>query len=51
MPYFLLCCCDNACNGLSRHPAGALQEYLENKQLVAETTTAVVQQLVQGLSA
>eukprot|EP00438_Fugacium_kawagutii_P019137 Skav224294 [mRNA] locus=scaffold2121:3207:11971:+ [translate_table: standard] len=46
-----LCCCDNACNGLSNHPQGALQEYLENKHLVvADVTAAVVYQLVEGLT-
>lgn len=50
VPYFLLCCCDNACNGLSKHPQGALQEYLDNKQVVADVTAAVVYQLVDGLT-
>jgi len=49
-PYCLVCFCDNACNGLSSHPGGALQEYLEHKQTVSEVTGAVVAALVADFS-
>lgn len=51
VPYALICFCDNACNGLSTHPAGALQEYLDHKKSISEVTGAVVQRLVADLSA
>jgi len=51
VPYCLLCFCDNACNGLSSHPGGALQEYLEHKQSIAEVSGAVVSAMVAALSA
>lgn len=50
VPYCLLCFCDNACNGLSSHPGGALQEYLEHKQAISDVTGAVVQSLVSELT-
>merc|ERR1712100_656947 len=50
VPYCLVCFCDNACNGLSTHPGGALQEYLDHKQSIASVTSAVVQQLVKEFS-
>lgn len=50
VPYFVICFCDNACNGLSMHPQGALQEYLENKAAIGEVTSAIVYQLVEELS-
>lgn len=49
VPYALVCFCDNSCNGLSAHPGGALQEYLEHKQTIKEVTAAVVASLVAGL--
>eukprot|EP00930_Biecheleria_cincta_P027558 TRINITY_DN19334_c0_g3_i1.p1 TRINITY_DN19334_c0_g3~~TRINITY_DN19334_c0_g3_i1.p1 ORF type:complete len:321 (+),score=46.98 TRINITY_DN19334_c0_g3_i1:31-963(+) len=50
VPYCLICFCDNACNGLSTHPAGALQEYLDHKNAITDVTGAVVRQLVAELS-
>mmetsp|Transcript_25067 Transcript_25067/g.40155 ORF Transcript_25067/g.40155 Transcript_25067/m.40155 type:complete len:304 (+) Transcript_25067:83-994(+) len=49
VPYVLVCFCDNACNGLSKHPGGALQEYLDHKQSISDVTSAVVRQLVAEL--
>lgn len=49
-PYCLVCFCDNACNGLSAHPNGALQEYLDHKKCIAETSGAVVREIVAELS-
>mmetsp|Transcript_49220 Transcript_49220/g.107108 ORF Transcript_49220/g.107108 Transcript_49220/m.107108 type:complete len:190 (+) Transcript_49220:1-570(+) len=49
LPYVLVCFCDNACNGLSKHPRGALEEYKEHKEAVMDMTTAVVEALVAGL--
>eukprot|EP01051_Picozoa_sp_SAG22_P011139 SAG22_NODE_1049_length_5844_cov_2.122520_3_plen_155_part_00 len=51
LPYVLVCAVDNSCNGLSLHPGGALQEYLDHKGLIADVTTALVTTLVEGLSA
>merc|ERR1719277_1505387 len=50
MPYALLSVVDNACNGLSTHPGGALQEYLDHKQNIGEVTGALVKALVTGLT-
>lgn len=50
VPYCLVCFCDNACNGLSTHPGGALEEYLEHKQTISDITTKVIEQIVAGLS-
>jgi len=50
VPYFVICFCDNACNGLSTHPQGALQEYLENKAAIGDVTSAVVYSLVDEFS-
>lgn len=49
VPYCLICFCDNACNGLSTHPGGALEEYLEHKSKIGEVTAAVVQRLIEAL--
>mmetsp|Transcript_76114 Transcript_76114/g.199638 ORF Transcript_76114/g.199638 Transcript_76114/m.199638 type:complete len:195 (+) Transcript_76114:2-586(+) len=49
LPYVLICFCDNACNGLSTHPRGALEEYKEHKEAVLGITSAVVEALVTGL--
>merc|ERR1711972_1143062 len=49
VPYCLVCFCDNACNGLSTHPGGALQEYLDHKKSITEVTSSVVKLLVTGL--
>lgn len=49
LPYVLLTFCDNACNGLSTHPRGALEEYKEHKEAVQDVTAAVVNALVDGL--
>lgn len=51
VPYCLICFCDNACNGLSTHPAGALQEYLDHKASISEVTNTIVQRLVADLRA
>lgn len=50
VPYCLVCFCDNACNGLSIHPGGALEEYLEHKQSISNVTNAVIQSLVADFS-
>jgi len=50
VPYCLVCFCDNACNGLSKHPEGALQEYLDHKQSIADVTSGVIQRLVEEFS-
>jgi len=50
VPYCLVCFCDNACNGLSTHPKGALQEYLDHKTSILEVTSLVVDKLVAALS-
>jgi len=51
LPYALISVVDNACNGLSSHPGGALQEYLDHKQHIQTVTTALVEALVKGLTA
>jgi len=50
VPYCLVCFCDNACNGLSKHPKGALQEYLDHKQTIAQVTGAVVLRMAETFS-
>merc|ERR1719382_1262577 len=50
VPYCLICFCDNACNGLSTHPSGALQEYLDHKQSITDVTTSVIDKIVAELS-
>jgi purine nucleoside phosphorylase len=50
VPYCLVCFCDNACNGLSTHPGGALQEYLDHKKKISSVTSAVIQKLVDQFS-
>mmetsp|Transcript_2503 Transcript_2503/g.6289 ORF Transcript_2503/g.6289 Transcript_2503/m.6289 type:complete len:304 (-) Transcript_2503:45-956(-) len=49
VPYCLVCVCDNACNGMSQHPGGALQEYLDHKTAIADVTGAIMHTLVKGL--
>eukprot|EP00928_Gymnodinium_smaydae_P049668 TRINITY_DN33359_c0_g1_i1.p1 TRINITY_DN33359_c0_g1~~TRINITY_DN33359_c0_g1_i1.p1 ORF type:complete len:310 (-),score=30.05 TRINITY_DN33359_c0_g1_i1:140-1069(-) len=49
VPYCVVCFCDNACNGLSKHPQGAAQEYLDHKAAISDVTGAVVRQLVAAL--
>jgi len=49
VPYCLVCFCDNACNGLSTHPQGALQEYIENKKAITQITSRVVEAVTAGL--
>lgn len=51
LPYVLISVVDNACNGLSTHPGGVVQEYLDHKKDIAEVTTAIVRQIVSGLVA
>lgn len=50
VPYCLVCFCDNACNGLSTHPGGALQEYLDHKVSISNVSSAVIERLVQEFS-
>lgn len=50
VPYCLVCFCDNSCNGLSQHPQGPLQEYLDHKKGIAELTSAVVYAVVTELA-
>lgn len=50
-PYCLVCLCDNACNGLSLHPGGAVEEYMEHKATIGEVTKAIIQALREGLLA
>ena len=45
LPYALVCAVDNSCSGLSTHPGGAMQEYLEHKKTIAGVTNAVVSML------
>lgn len=42
IPYVLVCTIENSCNGLSIHPEGALQEYLDNKKNVATAIKEVI---------
>jgi len=51
LPYVLVSVVDNACNGLSTYPGGALQEYLDHKGSITEVTAALIQALVTGLGA
>mmetsp|Transcript_10208 Transcript_10208/g.22591 ORF Transcript_10208/g.22591 Transcript_10208/m.22591 type:complete len:331 (+) Transcript_10208:155-1147(+) len=50
LPYALFSVVDNACNGMSTHPGGALQEYLDHKKDIGVVTDAMVAALVRGLS-
>jgi len=50
LPYALVSVVDNACNGLSTYPGGALQEYVDHKKQIAVVTAALVDALVQGLT-
>lgn len=49
LPYALVSVVDNACNGLSTYPGGALQEYLDHKKEISLLTAALVEAVVQGL--
>ena len=51
LPYALVCAVDNSCSGLSTHPGGAMQEYLEHKKTIAGVTNAVVSMLATALAA
>lgn len=42
IPYVLVCSIENSCNGLSRHPEGALQEYLDHKGKVATVIKSLI---------
>mmetsp|Transcript_11984 Transcript_11984/g.25874 ORF Transcript_11984/g.25874 Transcript_11984/m.25874 type:complete len:307 (+) Transcript_11984:24-944(+) len=46
LPYVLICTIDNSCNGLSTHPKGALQEYIDHKPHVATVVKAMIQALI-----
>jgi hypothetical protein len=37
-----VCAVDNCCSGLSTHPQGALQEYLDHKASITGVTSAIV---------
>jgi len=50
LPYALISVVDNACNGLSTYPGGALQEYMDHKKQIAVVTASLVEALVQGLT-
>mmetsp|Transcript_29841 Transcript_29841/g.70967 ORF Transcript_29841/g.70967 Transcript_29841/m.70967 type:complete len:308 (+) Transcript_29841:45-968(+) len=51
LPYVLTCAVDNSANGLSHHPGGPVQEYLDHKGAIAEVTAALVTTLASALSA
>ena len=40
LPYVLVCAVDNSANGLSLHPGGPVQEYLDHKGAIAEVSPA-----------
>jgi len=50
LPYVLVCAVDNSANGLSLHPGGPVQEYLDHKGAIAEVTKALVDTLSSALS-
>jgi len=50
VPYVLVCAIDNSANGLSLHPGGPVQEYLDHKGAIAEVTGALVNTLSAALS-
>jgi 5'-methylthioadenosine phosphorylase len=50
LPYVLVCAVDNSANGLSLHPGGPVQEYLDHKGSIAEVTTALIDSLSTALS-
>ena len=49
LPYALVVAVDNCCNGLSVHPGGALQEYLDHKVAISSITSSMVQHLCSKL--
>ena len=51
LPYVLVCAVDNSANGLSAHPGGPVQEYLDHKGAIAAVTSALVHTLTSALSA
>mmetsp|Transcript_43526 Transcript_43526/g.137709 ORF Transcript_43526/g.137709 Transcript_43526/m.137709 type:complete len:311 (-) Transcript_43526:834-1766(-) len=51
LPYVLVCAVDNSANGLSLHPGGPVQEYLDHKGDIAEVTSSLVKCLTTGLGA
>mmetsp|Transcript_29967 Transcript_29967/g.67778 ORF Transcript_29967/g.67778 Transcript_29967/m.67778 type:complete len:311 (-) Transcript_29967:709-1641(-) len=51
LPYVLVCAVDNSANGLSLHPGGPVQEYLDHKGDIAEVTTSLVKCLTTALGA
>lgn len=50
MPYVLVCAIDNSANGLSLHPGGPVQEYLDHKGAISAVTAALVNTLSAALS-
>ena len=50
VPYVLVCAVDNSANGLSLHPGGPVQEYLDHKGAISEVTATIVETLTKALS-